>query len=175
MYKYLLLLSVTLFSFCTVTNTQPTAEEIINKEPPTTFFLVRHAEKEMGIKEPSLTRDGTRRADKLRNMLKDVPLDAVYSSDYIRTKQTAQPTAKNQELEVQIYNPAELESAGKMMLEKHTGGKILVVGHSNTTPNFVNIISGTKKAAAIEESEYDNLYIVTVHSSGQTEVLQMRY
>ncbi len=38
----------------------------------------------------------------------------------------------------------------------------MIVGHSNTTPNFVNQIINQKKYADIEDTTFGNLYIVTI-------------
>ena len=41
------------------------------------------------------------------------------------------------------------------------GKTVLVVGHSNTTPQFVNAILGTKQYTDIQDDNNVNLYIVT--------------
>ncbi|UFH35122.1 hypothetical protein [Flavobacterium acetivorans] len=46
------------------------------------------------------------------------------------------------------------------------GKKILIVGHSNSTPDFVNKIINKDKYTAIDENTFGNLYIITV--SGNT-------
>ena len=68
-----------------------------------TLYLVRHAEKDLSTDEfgdPDLTSCGRQRSEQLRNFLSDVKLDAVYSTDYIRTKKTAQPTASSKGLKI---------------------------------------------------------------------------
>ena len=177
MYRLFLLILVACLTNCNSANIKSSTENIepIKSTETTTFFFVRHAEKEKDQKDPALTEEGRERANQLAKILQDVPLDAIYSSDYNRTKQTAEPIAKQKGISVQLYDPSDLEGTGKSILEKHERGKILVVGHSNSTPNFINLIAGSEKASSIDESEYSNLYILNLHTWGDAEVLQLRY
>src|SRR5690348_14127274 len=63
---------------------------------PTTVFLVRHAEKEAEPKQdPPLTKAGVARSQELARLLGAANIKAIYTSQFIRTKQTAEPlTAK---------------------------------------------------------------------------------
>ncbi len=81
-------------------------------------------------------------------------LDAVYSTNYNRTIQTATPTSKIKKLRLQSYNPNKMYDS---VFQSETQGKtILVVGHSNTTPVFVNKILGEKKYKnKVKEKEVD--------------------
>lgn len=176
MKKLLLLLifiTTTLSSCITINNNSATSEDSYLN--PTTFILVRHAEKEKDKDNPRLTEEGSHRAKKLSSMLIDMPIDAIYSSNYKRTLETAEPTAKEHGLDVKIYDPGALEEAYKMMLTNHIGGTILVVGHSNTTPNFVNLLASEEIAPPIDESEYDNLYFVNYFDADNCDVKRLRF
>ena len=50
-------------------------------------------------------------------------------------------------------------------LEKTKGMNVLVVGHSNSTPTFVNTLLDKDKYPQIDESNNANLYIVTIIDS----------
>ena len=139
----------------------------------TTVILVRHAEKLKG-KDPNLTTEGLQRANELARLLSKSTLDVVYSTDYKRTLKTATPTANNHNLKPILYSPKELEKLAKLILEKHQNGKVMVVGHSNTTPALLNILTG-KDYKELSELEYDNLYILTIYGLGDGEVLHMKY
>ncbi|MCO4821261.1 MAG: histidine phosphatase family protein [Flavobacteriaceae bacterium] len=133
-----------------------------------TFYFIRHAEKDRSDasnKNPNLTQAGVLRAAKWSLALKNVKFDAVYSTDYNRTLQTAQPTAEKNGVKITSYDPRELD--GKAFLEANTGKTVLVVGHSNTTPAFVNSVLGTKKHPNIDDNNNANLYIVTISPSGE--------
>lgn len=137
-------------------------------ESSTTYYFIRHAEKDKSDKtnkNPNLIMEGVLRAAKWSLVFENVPFDAIYSTDYNRTKQTAQPTAEKKGLEVQIYDPGQLYSDDFANATK--GKTVLVVGHSNTTPAFVNTILKEKKYPSIDESNNANLYIVTISASGE--------
>ena len=151
MKKFLLIIFVfTLFIACTSDKT-------------TTYYLIRHAEKDRTNttnKNPNLNSDGVIRAEKWAKHFENIVLDAVYSTDYNRTQQTAAPTAKSKDLIVQSYNSSKMYDS---IFKKNTKGKtILVVGHSNTTPVFANAILGQKKYKNMADNDNASLYIVTV-------------
>jgi phosphohistidine phosphatase SixA len=144
------------------------AQEPEISEETSMFYFIRHAEKNRSDKEnknPNLTQDGLFRAVKWSLVMKNMEFDAVYSTDYNRTKQTAQPTAEKNELELTIYDPRNLD--GKAFLEANKGKTVLIVGHSNTTPAFVNSVIGKEKYQDIDDNNNANLYIVTVTPSGE--------
>lgn len=139
-----------------------------NSVNTTTYYFIRHAEKDRSDasnKNPNLMQKGIFRAAKWSYVLEHVKFDAVYSTDYNRTKQTAQPTAEKNNVEITIYDPKELNS--KEFIKNTKGKTVLVVGHSNTTPMFVNAVIGKEKYESIDDSNNANLYIVTISSSGE--------
>jgi len=161
MKKYIILLLVITLSLTSF------AQEPEISEETSTFYFIRHAEKNRSDKEnknPNLTQDGLFRAVKWSLVMKNMKFDAVYSTDYNRTKQTAQPTAEKNELELTIYDPINLD--GKAFLEANKGKTVLIVGHSNTTPAFVNSVLGKEKYQDIDDNNNANLYIITVTPSG---------
>ena len=127
------------------------------------YYLVRHAEKTKAETDPALTEVGAKRAQDLAMRLKGVPLTKIYSSDYIRTRDTAAPIAGEKNLDVVIYNPRDLEGVSKNLLTET--GHILVVGHSNTTPELSKLLGGDAGAPIIEATEYDRLYILKRYGS----------
>jgi|TARA_B110000196_G_scaffold634_1_gene553 2,3-bisphosphoglycerate-dependent phosphoglycerate mutase len=151
MKKFLLIVFVfALFSACT-------------SDKVTTYYLIRHAEKDRTNNtniNPNLNSDGLLRAEKWAKHFKYIELDAVYSTDYKRTQQTAAPTAKSKGLIIQSYNSSKMYDS---IFKKNTKGKtVLVVGHSNTTPVFANTILGQKKYKNMSDNDNASLYIVTV-------------
>jgi 2,3-bisphosphoglycerate-dependent phosphoglycerate mutase len=55
------------------------------------------------------------------------------------------------------------------------GGRHLVVGHSDTTPELVGLLGGEPGPAIDEPSEYDRLYIVTIGADGAVTSVLLRY
>ena len=141
-------------------------------EEITTYYFIRHAEKvrtDNSNKNPDLTEKGKKRAEKWSTVFKDVNFDLIYSTNYNRTIQTANPTAINKNLEIQFYDPRMMfDDEFKVTTKDKT---VLVVGHSNTTPHFVNKILGKEKYKDIEDTNNSNLYIVTITNSKPTNIL----
>ncbi|WP_224490338.1 SixA phosphatase family protein [Robertkochia flava] len=130
-------------------------------EETTTFYLIRHAEKDRSNPEnrdPELTEKGHMRADYWKEVLNQVPLTAVYSTNYKRTVQTVTPVAEAKALKIDLYDPDTTNL--RNWSQKHKGQHVLVVGHSNTTPALVNQLMGTEKYPDIDDSNNGNLYIV---------------
>lgn len=140
------------------TKPEPTAPEA--PTDPITLFLVRHAEKDSdGTTDPPLTEAGHARARALRDMLYTADIDAIYSTDFKRTRLTAQPLADTLGLEIQTYPP--FDSAWTSALpERHAGEQILIVGHSNTTPAIVNHLAKSSYKQ-LGEMEYDKVFVVS--------------
>jgi len=149
--------------------TQLNAQE---QESTTTYYLIRHSEKETSDKsnrDPELNEIGKQHAIYWAEILKTVSFDAIYSTKYIRTQKTAEPIAKQQQLTVLPYHPKTLFNAE---FQKATLGKtVLIVGHSNSTPAFVNAILGEKKFAALNEDNYNSLFIISKHGEHSTPIL----
>ena len=123
------------------------------------IFLVRHAEKTTEKNDPGLTQAGKARALALANRLGGEGITYIHSSDYIRTRDTAEPLAEKLGLEVQIYDPRDLPAIADKL--KSTPGRHLVVGHSNTTPPLVELLGGDGGKPIVEATEYDRLYVIT--------------
>ena len=133
----------------------------------TTFYLVRHAEKmNDGTKDPPLSEAGELRAHLLAEMLSDIKFDAIYASDFKRTRSTASPISELQERVITLYDPRDLDSFMDHLFKNHKGQTVLVVGHSNTTPNLVNKMVGAEKHPQLDESEYDKIFIVHASQGG---------
>ena len=167
--KHLFTLALALL-FTIPTFAQDETLEVVVENPAetTTYYFIRHAEKDRSDannKNPNLIQKGVFRAAKWSYVLEHIKFDAVYATDYNRTKQTAQPTAEKNNVEVTIYNPKELNSEDFIKTTK--GKTVLIVGHSNSTPTFVNAVIGKEKYEHIDDSNNANLYIVTISSSGE--------
>ena len=129
----------------------------------TTYYFIRHAEKLRVDKtdiNPNLNYDGFKRAEAWRDVFSNIPFDAIYSTDYNRTKLTAKPTADSKNLSLLLYNTSDLYSKA---FQNNTKGKtVLIVGHSNTTNVFANKVLGVERYDEINDNNNSNLYIVTV-------------
>lgn len=138
--------------------------------PDAVYYLVRHAEKTTEKNDPGLTEAGHKRAQDLAARLADVPLTKIYSSDYIRTRDTAAPVAKAKGLAVEIYDPSALEDFAASLLAQN--GHILVTGHSNTTPPLSAFMGGEAGTPIVEATEYNRFYVLTRKGETVTSVIE---
>ncbi|QDE31537.1 MULTISPECIES: histidine phosphatase family protein [Shewanella] len=128
------------------------------------FYLVRHTEKLEGD-NPGLTAQGQLRAVRLAKVLSSTLLSKVYTTDYKRTRETALAVAQAQHAEPNIYDPRDLKAVATTLLNEQ--GHILVVGHSNTTTELVEMLGGDKQPPIDDNNEFDRLYIVTVDGNNR--------
>lgn len=121
------------------------------------IYLVRHAEKQKDIDNPPLTSCGRLRARQLAIMLADVELEQIYSTSTQRTMATSQPISGLKKLAIKNYSGKDLTQFAFSL--KQLKQNALVVGHSNTTPQLVELLS-KEKVLPIEDHEYQHLYQV---------------
>ena len=146
----------------------------------TTVIFVRHAEKAaMPADDPGLNPAGQRRVAELTRQLVDADvvagIDAVYSTPYRRTEETARPIADALGLPINSYDAADTEAIMDHIVKVHKGKVILVVGHSNTVPALIGNMGASKRVPEIAEGEYDNIYIVSIPWFGKTKTIRLRY
>ena len=152
----------------------------------TTVFLVRHAEKaDVPGTDPPLSERGAARAEALARLLQSAGVRAVYTSQFQRTRQTAEPVAKRLgitatavPLSVKTSNPREVteESIRELTkrVEAHAGEAVLIVGHSNSVPDVIRALGGDI-VPKIDESSFDDLFVVTVYGGGRAKVVHLKY
>lgn len=143
--------------------------------------VVRHAEKDDDDKvDPSLAGAGEVRAEALAATLAGTRLDLALSTQFRRTRQTAEPAARAAGIPVTLRpidgsnaaTYAEMLNAELRALPP--GSTALVVGHSNTVPGIVEALSG-QPAARMPETEYDRYTVVLLDADGTARVITSRY
>ena len=115
---------------------------------------------------------GEKRAQQLARLAKLLKVSAVYSTDYKRTRNTAAPTCEQLGQRLEIYRRTSPEWIRKLE-EKHSGGVILVVGHSNTTGALAGA-AAEREAIKIGHDDYDNIFIVQVDDFGRS-LVQLKF
>ncbi len=134
------------------------------KEQQTTtsyYYLIRHAEKDRSDihdQDPHLNETGLKRAQKWAKTFENISFDAIYSTDYNRTRETVHPISEQKQLAIKIYDPENFDLTN--FLKSTSGKTVLIVGHSNTIPGLVNKIIDQEKYDQIEDSNNSNLYII---------------
>lgn len=128
-----------------------------------TIILVRHVEKDTAAtadkKDPELSDAGKERAMKLVTATKKYKFDEIYSTDFKRTRGTAEPTATKRKKAIQTYDASKpQELVDKIMASKND--KFLVVGHSNTIPQLANLIGKRMVFRDLLDTEYSVIWVV---------------
>ena len=139
----------------------------------TTLIFVRHAEKvDDGTRDPALSPEGEVRAILLRDILSSEyeEINAIFSTPYKRTQFTAKPSSEYYEVDVEEYGLKDPKALINSILEKYSGQTVLIVGHSNTTPMLVNVVLGEEKFPQLDESVYNQIYILQATEVGEATV-----
>lgn len=135
---------------------------LVAQSAPTVVIVVRHAEKgTTPANDPPLTEAGTARAKSLAAVLASANVQAVITTQLLRTKDTARPTAEARGLtmETVLTSTPDHPNAVADAARKHAGQTVLVVGHSNTVTQIVAALGGPKPMDLCD-SEYSNIYTV---------------
>jgi phosphohistidine phosphatase SixA len=153
---------------------------------PITVYLVRHAERaDEPRQDPPLTERGTARSQELARMLANANIKAIFTSQFLRTKQTAEPLAKQANVPVTSISLSVNPSNTRMISEQSTaevakkileraGESVLVVGHSNSIPDVIKALGGDI-SPAIDEKKHDDLFVVTVYGKDKAKVAHLKY
>jgi phosphohistidine phosphatase SixA len=134
--------------------------------------LARHAEKEDGS-DPVLSEAGLARARALAHVLSRLPVDAIYTSQFVRTRMTAQPLAEATGVVPEVVDAGDVPG----LVERITSGAartVVVIGHSNTVPAIARAL-GVPDVPPIPERQYDDLLVVRLSEDGSATLLPLRY
>jgi probable phosphoglycerate mutase len=148
-----------------------------------TIFVVRHAERAdtpvpggtpmmASTTDPPLSVAGNERAARLAAMLRSADIRYVFATEFLRTRQTAAPTARAQGLEIVAVPSKDTEAV--IAQARQAKGNVLIVGHSNTVPELLKRL-GVKEAVLIADTEFDNLFVVVRPESGEPTLVRLRY
>ena len=150
------LLLLTLAVLACSTATVPAA----GAQPEFALYLLRHAEKTEEANDPGLTDAGRQRAQRMARWFSGQQIAAIWSSDYLRSRATAQPLADLLNIPIRLYDPQQLDVFSAELLQN--AETALVVGHSNTTPELASLLCGCP-VEAMPDDEYERFFRVTVN------------
>jgi phosphohistidine phosphatase SixA len=144
--------------------------------PVTTVILIRHAEKviDPNNSDPDLSPAGQTRAQELARMFGDAGINTIYATQYKRTQQTVKPLADKLGLPITQVNSKSTPELLSQIRGPHRGETIFIAGHNNSVPEIIAALGGPTYPI-IPDSEYDNLYVVTVYRTGKAKVVKMKY
>ena len=129
---------------------------------PETIFLFRHSEKLTGS-DPHLSEAGNNRAKQLLNLFSGEKPNAIYSTAYNRTIETATPLAEHFGLRIKTYDPRDLAEFKQTVMAE--SGVVVIVGHSNTTPELAALIAQVA-VEKMPETEFDRYFMLQKAQQG---------
>jgi 2,3-bisphosphoglycerate-dependent phosphoglycerate mutase len=142
----------------------------------TTLIVLRHAEREGAGNDPGLSAAGAVRAEEIARVLSNVPVAAIYSTPFNRTRQTVQPLARIKGIPVSEYDPQKPFPALVAEIVAAAHGRVaVIVGHSNTVPGILRELSHNAFNIAIGEQQFDNLFIVSLPDSLTPRITHLKF
>jgi broad specificity phosphatase PhoE len=140
---------------------------------PVTVFVVRHAERASTESDSPLSEAGMARANRLAEMLAAAGITHAYSTEFIRTKDTVAPLAGRAGVTPTVVPGRDLPALISLLQGLPAGARAVVAGHSNTINVIVGRLTG-QEIPALEDSEYDRLYVVTM-AGGVAQAVLLKY
>jgi 2,3-bisphosphoglycerate-dependent phosphoglycerate mutase len=146
----------------------------------TTVIITTHAELETDLNANSgLSDQGIQRANSLASTLSSIDVvsgvDAIYTTTYRATQETAEPISRLLGLPINIVDQDIVEDFIESIKNDHSGQIILIVSHPENLSRLVVELQGSKNINTESLSKNDQLFIVTVPWFGKVKTLQLTY
>lgn len=139
-----------------------------------TVFVVRHCDRGAEEPDPSLTPKGFRQGDALAALLADAKITRIFTTDLLRTQQTAAPTAKLAHATPVVVAQADFDGLiAQVRASLHAGEATLVVGHRATVPRIVKALAGAD-IPPLGSAEYTRVLAVMLFPDGRASVVTLR-
>lgn len=148
--KWLMIVMMAALTGCAGARQTPTSPDI---------YVMRHLNTPAGVPDPDLTSDGQRTAAVLVDWFSTRSKPGViYVSSTKRAQQTAAPLAKSLGITPKIYNPS--DTPGLVAAVGGESGNVLVVGHSNTVPEIIELL-GEQRPAALVHEDFGDIWLLS--------------
>ncbi len=153
---------------------------IFESQSTTTVVFLRYADVALGNDStPGLTVAGQARAQELVRVIGDIDvvasIDAIFATQFRNTQETAEPLAKMLQMPVQVIDADNVRGLTDLILQEYKGKIVLVITNRQALPHLIQRFHGSKNLPPIEDSEYDNLYIVSIPWYGKVKTLRLKY
>lgn len=162
----------------------------LQRQPPTTILLVRHAERQdappapgecpppgLGIQNStgtSITDAGRERAAQLAHVAGEAGVAAIYVTEICRSQTTAKPLADRTGAPVVQLGAADVQGLISHILSNQRGRTVLVSSHTDRIPQIVSAL-GASPVPAVADTDYDNLWVITVPRWGSPRLMLLKY
>jgi broad specificity phosphatase PhoE len=101
-------------------------------------------------------------------------INAIIASETRRAQRTAAPLAERLGIAVTTVDARDLDELVRR-IHANRGGRILVVGHSNTVPEIVHRLVGGDPLPPIADDDYSLMYVITLPTLGPASLLRVSY
>ncbi len=149
--------------------------------PGTTIIVVRHAEKDTAQIDPELSPEGYERVKELTSMLASADIAAIYSTQFKRTMNTVKLLSEKLGISITIVPHDRSrtvkeysEGLTKKILGEQTGKTVLISSHNNVAPEIIRAL-GIPDPPTIDDSTYDDLFVVSKQSNSTASLLRLKY
>ncbi|MFO0475910.1 MAG: histidine phosphatase family protein, partial [Alphaproteobacteria bacterium] len=132
-----------------------------------------HAEKVDQSTDAALSEAGRERAKELARAIGELPVTAVFTSQFARTKDTVAPLCAAKGIPPQAID-AKDTAALAAAVRACAGGTVVVCGHSNSLPQLAAAL-GVAEPLAFGEGEFDALHVVGLDATDGAGLLTLRY
>ncbi|MBL8977129.1 MAG: histidine phosphatase family protein [Gemmatimonadetes bacterium] len=144
-----------------------------------TIILARHAEKAAPGGDPELTPEGLRRAEALAQVVADVRLAAIFTTQFRRTRLTAAPAARAAGIAPTVLTATgnlteDAAAVARVIDALPAGAAVLVVGHSNTVGLIITALGGPA-LPDLCDGEHATLFTLVRPADGPPHLLRSRY
>ena len=144
----------------------------------TTVLLVRHAERDPGW-DPPLIAAGLERAQALVDVVEEAGVSVIYTTQLLRTQQTAKPLAEHLGLTPLVFErswdpTAHIRELAEDILTRQQGKTVLVIGHWSTVPEIIRAL-GIDSPPTFSRSEYDHFFILSRKGDAPARLIRARY
>lgn len=132
------------------------------------YYVMRHLNTPEGQRDPDLLPEGAAAAQRVLELMTRQRPAAIYVSTFKRTEQTAAAVAARWGLTPIVYNPA--DTPGLVARVRAGPWPVLIVGHSNTVPDIVEQLGGTRPAP-LSHPDFGDLW--RIEADGTTTKLRI--
>jgi hypothetical protein len=158
----------------------------------TTILLVRHAERGAGqppegdcpppglgqfLTEsggPTITEEGKARAAALAHVASEAGVSAVYVTELCRSQWTVKPFFDRTGLVPTQIAASDVRGLIRHISTNHHGAVVLVSSHSDRIPQILSGL-GSDFVPRFADSDYDDLFVITLYRTGRPKVLRLKY
>lgn len=136
------------------------------QEAPT-FYVMRHLNTPEGVRDPDLTPEGQRQAQRLADQFGAAPPASIFVSSTKRAQQTAAPLAAKLGITPRVYDPS--DTPGLVAEVQKEPPPVLIVGHSNTVPDIITALGGTAPAPLVHE-DFGDVWTVRAGKTSRAKI-----